>query len=158
MEEWKIMNGLDELWSNQGTKKYPSSTEIQKIMDKYIDSEESDIILSSIVIQCILKCPPKGLASTLSGLMCSYWRNDKGDIDVNMLYQFQKTVKKPMCGKPIKKGDILWSCRQCGSDSTCVQCDACFKLSDHTNHDVYFHRSNDGGGCCDCGDTEGNSH
>jgi len=33
-------------------------------------------------------------------------------------------------------GDIIWTCRQCAKDPTCVQCDQCFRQADHTNHEV----------------------
>ncbi|CAN0561831.1 unnamed protein product, partial [Ectocarpus sp. 12 AP-2014] len=58
-----------------------------------------------------------------------------------------------VCGYVFKRGDIAWNCRKCQVDSTCVQCDACFRRSDHTGHPVYFHRTAPGG-CCDCGDEE----
>lgn len=34
-----------------------------------------------------------------------------------------------------------------------MQCDPCFRASDHRGHDVYFHHASPGG-CCDCGDLE----
>ena len=49
---------------------------------------------------------------------------------------------------------MVWTCRQCAKDGTCVQCNTCFKASDHTDHEVYFHRAVASGGCCDCGDPE----
>ena len=52
-----------------------------------------------------------------------------------------------------KPGDIAWNCRTCQSDPTCVQCDPCFRRSDHEGHEVFFHRTSPGG-CCDCGDDE----
>ena len=33
-------------------------------------------------------------------------------------------------------GDIAWNCRDCEEDPTCVQCEACFNLSDHEGHEV----------------------
>ena len=57
------------------------------------------------------------------------------------------------CGYVFRRGDIAWNCRTCQTDATCVQCDACFRESDHEGHDVFFHRTNPGG-CCDCGDLE----
>jgi len=39
------------------------------------------------------------------------------------------------------------------ADPTCVQCNACFVASDHTGHEVRFHKAGVGG-CCDCGDLE----
>lgn len=41
-----------------------------------------------------------------------------------------------VCGYVFKRGDIAWNCRKCQVDSTCVQCDACFRRSDHTGHPV----------------------
>ncbi|CAM9639582.1 unnamed protein product, partial [Choristocarpus tenellus] len=58
-----------------------------------------------------------------------------------------------ICGYVFRRGDIAWNCRRCQMDSTCVQCDSCFRRSDHTGHPVYFHRTALGG-CCDCGDEE----
>eukprot|EP01138_Halocafeteria_seosinensis_P005042 gb/GECG01005155.1/.p1 GENE.gb/GECG01005155.1/~~gb/GECG01005155.1/.p1 ORF type:complete len:2519 (+),score=306.53 gb/GECG01005155.1/:1-7557(+) len=58
-----------------------------------------------------------------------------------------------MCGKVFGEGDIVYICKDCGFDPTCVQCQECFHRSDHEGHDVYFHKSH-GGGCCDCGDLE----
>lgn len=43
-----------------------------------------------------------------------------------------------VCGYVFKRGDIAWNCRRCQVDSTCVQCDACFRRSDHTGHPVRF--------------------
>lgn len=57
------------------------------------------------------------------------------------------------CGYVFRRGDIAWNCRTCQADGTCVLCDACFRNSDHTGHDVTFHRTSPGG-CCDCGDIE----
>jgi hypothetical protein len=33
-------------------------------------------------------------------------------------------------------GDIIWTCRQCAKDPTCVQCDQCFRQADHAYHEV----------------------
>lgn len=63
------------------------------------------------------------------------------------------TVPARPCGYVFRRGDIAWNCRTCQSDSTCVLCDTCFRESDHTGHDVFFHRTSPGG-CCDCGDIE----
>lgn len=41
-----------------------------------------------------------------------------------------------VCGYVFKRGDIAWNCRKCQVDSTCVQCDACFRRSDHVGHPV----------------------
>jgi hypothetical protein len=106
-----------------------------------------------LTIQIISNCPPKSIPNLLSVLTCSDWKNN-GTIDPRKLFSLRNASQRTACGKPIKKGDILWTCRQCAHDSTCVQCDDCFQKSDHKNHEVYFHKSSSGGGCCDCGDAE----
>ncbi|CAM9281478.1 unnamed protein product, partial [Chrysoparadoxa australica] len=58
-----------------------------------------------------------------------------------------------VCGYVFKRGDIAWNCRTCEQDGTCVQCDRCFRQSNHKGHEVFFHRTAPGG-CCDCGDVE----
>lgn len=63
------------------------------------------------------------------------------------------TFRPRPCGYVFKRGDIAWNCRTCQTDPTCVICDACFRDSDHSGHEVYFHRTTPGG-CCDCGDAE----
>jgi len=58
-----------------------------------------------------------------------------------------------VCSRSFRAGDIVWNCKQCQMDSTCVLCQQCFRDSNHEGHDVYFyHVMTDGGGCCDCGD------
>lgn len=51
------------------------------------------------------------------------------------------------------QGDIVYNCRTCQVDPTCVQCADCFHGANHEGHDVYFHITGNGG-CCDCGDVE----
>ena len=36
------------------------------------------------------------------------------------------------------RGDIVWNCQTCQTDSTCVLCDNCFHNSDNEGHDVFF--------------------
>mmetsp|Transcript_30818 Transcript_30818/g.49388 ORF Transcript_30818/g.49388 Transcript_30818/m.49388 type:complete len:1932 (-) Transcript_30818:165-5960(-) len=58
-----------------------------------------------------------------------------------------------VCSRAFRAGDIVWNCKQCQMDSTCVLCQQCFRDSNHEGHDVYFyHVMTDAGGCCDCGD------
>jgi hypothetical protein len=59
-----------------------------------------------------------------------------------------------ICGDIFKKGEGIYTCRDCGLDETCVMCTTCFKNSDHINHNTSFHYSYGSGGCCDCGDPE----
>lgn len=58
---------------------------------------------------------------------------------------------RAVCQRQFRKNDIVWICRQCQRDDTCVQCNDCFMHSDHKGHDVFFYHSQ-AGGCCDCGD------
>ncbi|GBP60009.1 E3 ubiquitin-protein ligase UBR1 [Eumeta japonica] len=58
-----------------------------------------------------------------------------------------------LCGRVFKQGEPAYSCRECGMDNTCVLCVECFKVSAHRHHKYKMGQSN-GGGCCDCGDTE----
>ena len=58
-----------------------------------------------------------------------------------------------ICGKQFKPQDVVYSCRTCALDNTCVLCTQCFTQSIHTGHDYRMHASG-GGGYCDCGDVE----
>uniref|UniRef100_A0A1B0DIL8 E3 ubiquitin-protein ligase n=1 Tax=Phlebotomus papatasi TaxID=29031 RepID=A0A1B0DIL8_PHLPP len=58
-----------------------------------------------------------------------------------------------VCGRVFKIGEPTYCCRECGVDPTCVLCVNCFKQSAHRHHKYKMGTSN-GGGCCDCGDTE----
>lgn len=107
-------------------------------------------LLSSLAYQTVLQAPHKLIAQYLQVLTCLYWT-----LDVSQLGELADSgVGSKICGKIFKRGEIVWTCKQCGMDPTCVQCDDCFKSSDHTGHEVYFHKSGTGGGCCDCGDPE----
>lgn len=59
---------------------------------------------------------------------------------------------KQVCQYQFKANDIVWICKQCQKDETCVLCNECYQESDHTGHEVYFYHSTYGG-CCDCGDS-----
>nr|XP_012219062.1 PREDICTED: E3 ubiquitin-protein ligase UBR2 [Linepithema humile]XP_012219063.1 PREDICTED: E3 ubiquitin-protein ligase UBR2 [Linepithema humile] len=87
------------------------------------------------------------LFKTLEEFICG------GDPQV-ILKELSKMENPPsICGKMFKMGEPTYSCRECGMDSTCVLCVDCFKQSAHRNHKYKMGTSN-GGGCCDCGDTE----
>ena len=67
------------------------------------------------------------------------------------------TLRRGMtCGHVFRKGEPIFRCHDCSLDDTCVQCVPCFQNSIHAreNHDVVFSVSDEGGGCCDCGDEE----
>ena len=63
-------------------------------------------------------------------------------------------VPRRVCQHPFKKNDIVWVCRTCQADETCVLCHTCFSQSNHEGHDVAFYHAQ-AGGCCDCGDPDG---
>lgn len=65
-----------------------------------------------------------------------------------------QAVPRRVCQHPFRKNDIVWVCRTCQADETCVLCHACFSQSDHEGHDVNFYHAQ-AGGCCDCGDPDG---
>ena len=155
-EVWRLTNVLGKVvWEG---KDHPSVRKLQEILDEDIRngilSTVSTVALTSYAIQVVLHCPSKSLSIIMNALCCAFYRNEHGNIDTKKLLTLRMANKRALCGRPIKKGDILWVCKQCGQDNTCVQCDDCFQMSDHTDHEVYFHRSTEGGGCCDCGDTE----
>ncbi|CAB9510311.1 protein ligase UBR2 [Seminavis robusta] len=63
------------------------------------------------------------------------------------------TIPRRVCQHPFKRNDIVWVCRTCQADETCVLCHACFSQSHHAGHDVAFYHAQ-AGGCCDCGDPD----
>jgi len=62
-----------------------------------------------------------------------------------------------VCGHVFLKNEIVYRCRTCGMDDTCVLCSRCFNAESHRGHDVLFSVSG-GNGCCDCGDLEAWKH
>lgn len=60
---------------------------------------------------------------------------------------------RKVCQRQFKRNDIVWICKSCQKDETCVQCNSCFQASNHQGHEVFFYHSH-AGGCCDCGDHE----
>lgn len=70
-----------------------------------------------------------------------------------VLEDLRETGTRQMCQYQFRKNDIVWICKTCQRDETCVLCNACFPFSSHDGHEVYFYHSQ-AGGCCDCGDPE----
>ena len=62
-------------------------------------------------------------------------------------------IPRRVCQHPFKRNDIVWVCRTCQADETCVLCHDCYKGSNHEGHDVAFYHAQ-AGGCCDCGDPD----
>jgi hypothetical protein len=75
--------------------------------------------------------------------------------DFKLLF-YPKNTKQSnkTCGKIFKKGQGIYSCKDCRLDETCVLCAECFQAADHSNHNISFYYSQGSGGCCDCGDPE----
>ena len=65
----------------------------------------------------------------------------------------QMIPQRRVCQYAFKRNDIVWVCRTCQSDETCVLCHECFRNSNHEGHDVAFYHAQ-AGGCCDCGDED----
>ena len=70
----------------------------------------------------------------------------------HLIEQFRH-IPRRVCQYAFRKNDIVWVCRTCQSDETCVLCHACYSQSDHQGHDVAFYHAQ-AGGCCDCGDPD----
>jgi len=116
----------------------------------------SPALLETLTIQVLRTCPASKIKSFLT-LLASAGEGSKA------LSSIPNANAVSVCGVVFRAGDVVWTCRQCAKDQTCVQCDGCFKGSNHDGHEVYFHRANGSGGCCDCGDKEawakeGNCH
>ena len=60
---------------------------------------------------------------------------------------------RQVCQYAFRRNDIVWICRTCQADETCVLCNSCYRDSDHRGHEVYFYHAQ-AGGCCDCGDPD----
>ena len=103
--------------------------------------------LQKWTVQILRHAPARSVSSLLSVLSTAFWLD--GD-----LFSLTEARPRRVCGKVFKKGDVVWTCRVCAKDQTCVQCNTCFENSNHVGHDVYFHRAGGNGGCCDCGDPE----
>lgn len=46
-----------------------------------------------------------------------------------------------VCQYAFLKNDIVWICKNCQADETCVLCNDCFRNSDHEGHEVYFYHA-----------------
>lgn len=109
--------------------------------------------ITYFTLQIIRNSSTKSLPHLLNILTC-FLNKGSDETDISILSSLDSSNTSFICGKPLKKGDIVWTCRQCGHDPSCVQCNECFQQSNHQNHEVFFYKSSGGGGCCDCGDTE----
>jgi hypothetical protein len=139
---------VKEIW--RGTNDaFPNARKMSEIVTSTATREQ----IAQLSIQIIKGAPVSVVPNLLNILICNFWRSENV-IDVRKLQELVSSSKRAVCGRVFKKGEIIWNCRQCGKDVTCVQCDQCFKKSNHVGHEVKFHRAGGNGGCCDCGDAE----
>ena len=68
------------------------------------------------------------------------------------LDEFHLRGPRQVCQYQFRKNDIVWICKNCQQDDTCVQCNECYEAANHKGHEVFFYHSQ-AGGCCDCGDS-----
>ena len=139
------------VWSSSPNSMHPTAKELSQFLS--IDRVKEDNLIN-LTAQIIRNAPLSAIPNLLSSIACHFWRNKSSVIDVRMLESLANANRRSVCGLVFKKGDVVWTCRTCAKDPTCVQCDRCFKKSDHIDHEVYFHRASGKGGCCDCGDPE----
>jgi hypothetical protein len=131
-----------------------------------LSMEQKSNILKQLSFAAILHAPMSSVHLWLDTLCC--FESTLGEPSVSGSQEEEEADKDPwskllnkngggggggVCGYLFKRGDMAWNCRTCQQDATCVQCDACFRRSDHRGHDVFFHATSPGG-CCDCGDPE----
>jgi len=61
------------------------------------------------------------------------------------LQELGQSMPRKVCQHPFKKNELVWVCRTCQSDETCVLCHACYQHSCHEGHDVSFYHAQAGG-------------
>ena len=148
MTEWDLSIGGVEVW--RGSIGYsPTVTTIKNMLSTDHDEE----LITDLTCKIIKYGDRSTFEDLLTILACNYWRPD-GDLDPSKIKNIPHAHSQSVCGFLFKKGSVVWTCRQCAKDPTCVLCDECFKNSNHDGHEVYFHRSTGAGGSCDCGDPE----
>jgi hypothetical protein len=120
-------------------------------------AQQGDVRETAGFFAYVLKnSPAQKLTAWCDWLLCSPIYADRSNVHQNpsqYLAGLGNDEQKELCGHCFLEGEIVWNCRTCQVDDTCVLCEKCFKDGDHRGHDVYFHRTR-AGGCCDCGDPE----
>ncbi|XP_039257407.2 E3 ubiquitin-protein ligase UBR2-like isoform X1 [Styela clava] len=81
------------------------------------------------------------------------WWLFNDDPEQTLLHLEELNNPQHICGRVFKPGEPTYSCRDCAMDPTCVFCQQCFRMSEHQKH-RYKAEMDEGGGMCDCGDTE----
>lgn len=106
-------------------------------------------MLTAWTFEILRNAPSITVGPLLATLCCAEWGKEYTEMG-KVLHQ----RVRPVCGHVFKRGEIVWTCRTCAKDQTCVQCNECFLLSDHSEHETFFHPAGGVGGSCDCGDPE----
>jgi hypothetical protein len=106
---------------------------------------------ASSIPQCELPIITQ-LTSILFGKEISASLSSSSQEFMKQLFEKASTPRR-VCQHPFRKNDIVWVCRTCQSDETCVLCHKCWTRSNHEGHDVAFYHAQ-AGGCCDCGDPD----
>ena len=118
--------------------------------DESIDIIEETTILHTTSSSSIHKSPSSTTITT-NNKKCRYPTIQSIQSSISTLGN--SIPCRRVCQYPFKRNDIVWVCRTCQSDETCVLCHECFTNSNHEGHDVAFYHAQ-AGGCCDCGDAD----
>eukprot|EP00501_MAST-03F_sp_TOSAG23-6_P000993 GSMAST32.ASY1.ANO1.1030.1 assembled CDS len=116
---------------------------------RFTDGENADI-----------SHPKPNVATLLSTKLLDEPELERQCLDVSTLKNYLQSFsdgdasKSQLCGKVFQHGDIVYFCKTCAADPTCVLCAKCFLAGDHVDHEFHYYRSQGQGGCCDCGDPE----
>ena len=141
---WKIGRKVqNEQWSGR-LDQAPNLQQLSALTAGESLSDEQLVYLTSEIVR---NAPVQAMPALLSILMCSFCRAPQPSeadpnatiIDMRVLQSMSlesKSSRQPVCGVVFKKGDLVWTCRQCAKDVTCVLCDECFRQSDHEGHEV----------------------
>lgn len=89
--------------------------------------------------------------NSLTDTFLSTYVRDTPTSSAEAMQRLRSEGSRQVCQYQFRKNDIVWICKQCQRDETCVLCNDCFPFSSHEGHEVFFYHSQ-AGGCCDCGD------
>ena len=122
---------VEVLWrGNKGTA--PSGPELTRKLGAVRDLSPQQ--LSTLAAQVVARAPAAAVPDLLARLACSF--SPALSKQPEALSSLPDTRRRTVCGVVFKKGEIVWTCRSCAKDTTCVQCDACFRKSVHVGHEV----------------------
>ena len=110
------------------------------------ESEDDEVILRAARFVFGGGVPTRHIRTWATHLLCCRATKENGSAEspFALLAKLAASSQRA-CGHVFALGDIAWNCRTCQKDNTCVLCDACFRLSNHEGHEVFFHRAAPGG-------------